>query len=100
MHPPEPHLPPILPQNKYCIFLIKRTGVYFLTEFSDPALNQGRRLIFYYVASHVVKSLLVDEMASEGSVCEDRHEEASVIRGHRVYKSVWTPVVGEELDRA
>ena len=43
---------------------------------------------------------MVDEMASEGSISEDRHEEASVIRGHRVYKSVWTPVVGEELDLA
>ena len=50
----------------------------------------------------MVKSVLVDKMASEGSVSasEDRHEEASVIRGHRVYKSVWTPVVGEELDLA
>ena len=36
-------------------------------------------------------------MASQGSVSEDRHEEASVIRGHHVYKSVWTPEVGEEL---
>ena len=33
-------------------------------------------------------------MASQG---EDRHEVASVIRGHHVYKSVWTPMVGEEL---
>ena len=47
----------------------------------------------------MAKSVLVDEMASEGSVCsDDRHEEASVIRGHLVYKSVWTPMVGEELD--
>ena len=29
---------------------------------------------------------------------EDRHKEASVNRGHRVYKSVWTPVVGEKLN--
>ena len=49
----------------------------------------------------MVKSVLVDEMASEGSISEDRHKEASVtIRWHRVYKSVWTPVVGEELDLA
>ena len=48
----------------------------------------------------MVKSALIDEMASEGSVSEDKHEEASVIRGHRVYKSMWTPVVGEELDLA
>ena len=49
----------------------------------------------------MVKSVLVDEIASEGSVSEDRHEEASVtIRGHRVYKSVWTPVVGKELNLA
>ena len=48
----------------------------------------------------MVKSVLVDEMASKGSVSEDRNKEASVICGHRVYKSVWTPVVGEELDLA
>ena len=36
----------------------------------------------------MVKSVVVDEMASEGSVSDDRHEEASVIRGHRLYKSV------------
>ena len=36
-------------------------------------------------------------MASQG---EDRHERASVIRGHHVYKSIWTPMVGEELNIA
>ena len=49
----------------------------------------------------MVKSVLVDETASEGRISEDRHEEASVtIRGHRVYKSVWTPGVREELNLA
>ena len=28
--------------------------------------------------------------------CE-RYEKASVIRGHHIYKSVWTPLLGEEL---
>ena len=35
-------------------------------------------------------------MASQGSVSE--HKEASVIHGHHVYKDIWTPVVGEELN--
>ena len=39
-------------------------------------------------------------MASQGSVSKDRHEEGSVFRGHRVYKSVWTPVVSKELNLA
>ena len=32
------------------------------------------------------------------SQVEDRHERASVIRGHHVYKSVWTPMVAAEDD--
>ena len=40
----------------------------------------------------MVKSVLVDEIASEGSVSDDRHEEASVIiRGHRVTKACGLP---------
>ena len=35
--------------------------------------------------------------SSQGSISENRHEEASVIRWHHVYKSVWTPELGEEL---
>ena len=57
-----------------------------------------------FVARAKPQLVLVDEiicinsrMASQGSVSEDKHEEASVIRGHHVYKSVWTPEVGEEL---
>lgn len=33
-------------------------------------------------------------MASQGS---SRLEKATVIRGHHVYKDIWTPYVGEEL---
>ena len=33
-------------------------------------------------------------MASLGS---DYYEKASVIKGHHVYKAVWTPFLGEEL---
>ena len=60
--------------------------------------------MFMFFARAKPQLVLVDEiicinsrMASQGSVSEDRHEEASVIRGHHVYKSVWTPEVGEEL---
>ena len=34
-------------------------------------------------------------MASQGS--RETYEKASVIRGHHVYKTVWTPFIGEEL---
>ena len=33
-------------------------------------------------------------MASEGS---DKHKKASAIRGHHLYKSIWTMVIREEL---
>ena len=33
-------------------------------------------------------------MASLGS---DYYEKASVVKGHHVYKAVWTPFLGEEL---
>ena len=33
-------------------------------------------------------------MASEGS---EGYEKMSVIRGHHIYKSVWTPFIEEEL---
>ena len=35
----------ITSKGGYRISSIKRTGVYFLMEFFDPALNRGRRLI-------------------------------------------------------
>ena len=60
--------------------------------------------MFMFFARAKPQLVLVDEiicinsrMASHGSVSEDRHEETSVIRGHHVYKSVWTPEVGKEL---
>ena len=98
-------LAPTIPATSdYCISLIKCPGVYLLTEFFDLALKRGRRLMFMFFARAKPQLVLVDEiicinsrMASQGSVSEDRHEEASVIRGHHVYKSVWTPEVGEEL---
>ena len=33
-------------------------------------------------------------MASLGS---DYYEKASVVKGHHIYKAIWTPVIGEEL---
>ena len=35
-------------------------------------------------------------MASQGSR-ESSYKKRSVVRGHHIYKRVWTPVVGEEL---
>ena len=29
--------------------------------------------------------------------CSDSYEKTSVIRGHHIYKSIWTPIIGEEL---
>ena len=31
------------------------------------------------------------------SQCSDSYEKMSVIRGHHIYKSIWTPIIGEEL---
>ena len=33
-------------------------------------------------------------MASLGS---DYYEKARVVKGHHIYKAIWTPVIGEEL---
>ena len=33
-------------------------------------------------------------MASLGS---DYYEKASVVKGHHIYKAIWTPMIGEEL---
>ena len=33
----------------------------------------------------------------DSSLCEDRFEFSSVIRGHHVYKDVFTPVIGKIL---
>ena len=37
---------------------------------------------------------VIDSMASKGS---NSYEKTSVIRGNHIYKSVWTPFIGEEL---
>ena len=29
--------------------------------------------------------------------CSDSYEKTSVIRGQHIYKSIWTPIIGEEL---
>ena len=31
------------------------------------------------------------------SQCIDSYEKTSVVRGHHIYKSIWTPIIGEEL---
>ena len=35
--------------------------------------------------------------AKDGAVTSEWYEMESVVRGHRIYKAVWTPVIGEEL---
>ena len=30
--------------------------------------------------------------------CSAVYEKESVVRGHHVYKAIWTPVIGEELE--
>ena len=32
-----------------------------------------------------------------GALCNDSYEKTSVMRGHHIYKSIWTPIIGEEL---
>ena len=30
--------------------------------------------------------------------CRAVYEKESIVRGHHVYKAIWTPVIGEELE--
>ena len=67
------------------------------------APHSALRVSSVYVASHVLNRMqlvLVDEIASQGSIGKDRHEEASKGSVICVYKSVWPPVVDEELNLA
>ena len=36
-------------------------------------------------------------MCSMASQCSDSYEKTSVIRGHHIYKSIWTLIIREEL---
>ena len=36
-------------------------------------------------------------MKIEARMASDKYEKASVVKGHHVYKSIWTPVIGQEL---
>ena len=36
-------------------------------------------------------------MKIEAHMASDKYEKASVVKGHHVYKSIWTPVIGQEL---
>ena len=77
-----------------------RLGVYFLPDSVDPALKRDRLLngtgiykpLVYTTAKFIDD--VIDSMASEGS---DSYEKTSMIRGHHIYKSTWTPFIWEEL---
>ena len=75
-------------------------GVYFLPDSVDPELKRdpllngtGAYKPLVYTTGKFIDDV-IDSMASEGS---DSYEKRSVIRGHHLYKSVWTPFTGEEL---
>ena len=36
-------------------------------------------------------------MATDGSLMVHLHTLNSVVRGHHIYKDIWTPMIGEEL---
>ena len=40
--------------------------------------------------------LVYEHIASQE--CRAVYEKESVVRGHHVYKAIWTPVIGEELE--
>ena len=76
-------------------------GVYFLPDSVDPEFKRDPLLngtgfinhLYIYTTGKFIDDV-IDSMASEGS---DSYEKTSVIRGHHIYKSVWTPFIGEEL---
>ena len=85
-------------RENYRISLNIGQGVYFLPRSFDPALKRGRRLnragvynVWYFVHAHV------RVLARVGHSSDSSFEKASMIRGQHIYKSIWTPVVGEEL---
>ena len=88
------------PNHTYRISSSTRPGVYFPSDFVDPALERDWLLngtgtykaLVYTIAKFVDD--VIDSMASEGS---DNYEKTSVISGHHIYKSVWTPSIEEEL---
>ena len=40
---------------------------------------------------------LTHSVSADASLGSDYYEKASVVKGHHVYKAVWTPFLGEEL---
>ena len=87
----------------YRIVLNSRPGVYSLPEVLDPALIRDRRLIETGVKINLKKLLCwavirVLSMAGEPSYFS-KESVNCVLRGHHVYKHIWTPGIGEELSR-
>ncbi len=41
-------------KSSYCIYLIKRPGVYFRSQSLEGAFKRGGRLIYYYVYSKIL----------------------------------------------
>ena len=60
--------------------------------------------LFIFVFRQLTIYVLIDSafyrrriMAASQVVPRGVYEKESVVRGHHIYKTVWTPVIGEEL---
>ena len=92
------------PYIKYCICPNKSPGIYFL---SDPATIRARllfepqrlltvRLFFMpYRALSAIQNM--SNMAAARQSSRGTVEKESIVRGHHVYKAIWTPGIKEEL---
>ena len=80
----------------YCIFYIKRPGSIFLAAYLSGVywrltLIRGRRLFSHVQISRVlVLHLMHIALAHMASLGSDYYEKASVVKGHPIYKAVWT----------
>ena len=95
---------------KYRISSNKGPGLYFLPQSSTPCLytrpatNRGRPLFHWSMRARATwlhplrdRWLLVRKYVVTPGPGPGVYEKESVVRGHHIYKSVWTPVIGEEL---
>ena len=69
-----------------------------------PASIWGRPHLYLFLYSGNLPCVLIDSafyrrrvMAASQVVPRGVYEKESVVRGHHIYKTVWTPVIGEEL---
>ena len=84
----------------YRIFSFRRPGVYFYSrrnQVTDPTFIRDRPLAkITYVYDIHFQCTIQCSMA----VCREYHtyELASTVRGHHVYKTVWSPELDEVLE--